>query len=179
MKSRAKVQKLNSLLLLTSEKLTAEVARSRTAEERLTSALTLLTKCRTEQVQVTSQVSTLSTQLELYKAQLARAQDEILRAQRIVDEVEKGKKDAEEAAARARARARKLEEESVVRQAMEQGRREGYRQGLRQGQQLALERLSTRPRNEAYEDEEDEEDGYDETPTSADSKYAFTQATSY
>lgn len=121
-------------------------------------------------------MSTLSTQLELYKAQLARAQDEILRAQRIVDEVEKGKKDAEEAAARARARARKLEEESVVRQAMEQGRREGYRQGLRQGQQLALERLSTRPRNEAYEDEEDEEDGYDETPTSADSKYAFTSS---
>ncbi|KAL4258070.1 hypothetical protein AB1N83_011344 [Pleurotus pulmonarius] len=169
-KSKAKVQKLNSLLLLTSERLTAEVTRSRTAEGRLTSALTLLTKCRTEQVQVTSQVSTLNTQLELYKAQLARAQDEILRAQRIVDEVEQGKKDAEEAAARARARARKLEEESVVRQAMEQGRREGYRQGLRQGQQMALERISTRTRGEAYEDDEEDDDEYDETPTSADSK---------
>ncbi|KDQ23327.1 hypothetical protein PLEOSDRAFT_1086692 [Pleurotus ostreatus PC15] len=115
-------------------------------------------------------VARTTVPIDIPQQLLARAQDEILRAQRIVDEVEKGKKDAEEAAARARARARKLEEESVVRQAMEQGRREGYRQGLRQGQQLALERLSTRPRNEAYEDEEDEEDEYDETPTSADSK---------
>ncbi|KAJ8496772.1 hypothetical protein ONZ45_g12311 [Pleurotus djamor] len=158
--SRAKVEKLNSLLLLTSTRLTEEASRARAAEEKLTSALSLLTKTRTEQAQVHTHVSSLSTQLDLYKNQLAVAQQEILRAQRVVEDVEKGRREAEESAARARARARRLEEERVVRMAIEQGRREGYKQGLERGRQLALARAGRR-RYVEYEEEEDEEDEED------------------
>lgn len=62
---------------------------------------------------------------------------EIFRAQRVVDDLERARADAEEQAKRDRERTRKLIEERLVTQAMEEGRRMGYSEGLKRGQKEA------------------------------------------
>src|SRR5580704_9244241 len=69
----------------------------------------------------------------LYKAQLAKAQREILRAREIVQAVEMQRDDAERAAAKARTMARRLNEEKVLFLAREEGRKEGFEEGMKMG----------------------------------------------
>lgn len=102
-------------------------------------------------------------QVELYKMQLEIAQAEILRAQRILDMVEKQRDEAEEAAARARAKARKLNEEKVSTVARDNGRREGFEDGLRAGR-LEAERAIRAEEEEMWRQERQRQIEYGQSP---------------
>ncbi|KAL0947829.1 hypothetical protein HGRIS_013896 [Hohenbuehelia grisea] len=133
----ASSRRLDSLLLLATERIASESTRASGAEAQLRATMALLRTARAERDQALASVAALRTQLTLYQDQLARAQSEITRAQEIVEGVERSKVEALEDAARARSRVRRLEEERVVKEAVEEGRRRGFRDGLQRGRMMA------------------------------------------
>lgn len=80
--------------------------------------------------------------------QLENAQQEIFKAQEIINQVAKEKNEAEEDAARARSKARQLQEEKLVMLAHEEGRRQGFKEGLSRGRRIGFEEGRSIP----YED---------------------------
>lgn len=80
------------------------------------------------------EASRAKQELLLYKHQLETAQNEITRAQHVLQAIEKQRTEAEASASRARARIRQLNEARVVDAAREEGRRLGFEAGFRRGQ---------------------------------------------
>jgi hypothetical protein len=74
----------------------------------------------------------------LYQIQLEAAQQEIYRAQDVLDTVDKQRLDAEKEAAELRSKNRKLLEDARLQRAKEQGRLQGMREGLEKGRDLGL-----------------------------------------
>ncbi|KAF5319086.1 hypothetical protein D9611_014121 [Ephemerocybe angulata] len=106
---------------------------------------------RQEKVSVDGQLAVVREELGLYKVQLDLAQREILRAQEIVNNVDRQRVEAETNAERNRARVRKLMQEQLVAQALEDGRREGFAEGVRRGREVVEERDRARRERERSE----------------------------
>ena len=85
-------------------------------------------------IQAQAEAATFSAELGMYKLQLANAQQEIDRAQKIVRKVEYERDDAAAEATEARDMARRYREEHIVHLAREEGRKMGYLQGIRHAQ---------------------------------------------
>ena len=86
----------------------------------------------------------------MYKLQLEYAQQEIYKAQDILDSLEAQRHDAEASAAKARNVARKLKEETLVDLAREEGRRIGLQEGIARGRRLGSDNArSTLDRRES------------------------------
>ncbi|KAG6897717.1 hypothetical protein C0992_011927 [Termitomyces sp. T32_za158] len=82
-------------------------------------------------------------ELRLYKIRLQSANQEIQRAQAIIDRVERERYDAEKAAAEARSMARRYQRDLLVIKAMEEGRKLGVQEGFEQGRELAFSETDT------------------------------------
>jgi flagellar biosynthesis/type III secretory pathway protein FliH len=97
----------------------------------------------------------------LYKRALDDAQAEILRAQSIVDGLERALNDAEERAARARDMARKWREVGLVERAREEGRREGMKEGMARGRSVGWYEGRAEV---VVEEDDDEEESIEQEP---------------
>ncbi|KZT70322.1 hypothetical protein DAEQUDRAFT_725605 [Daedalea quercina L-15889] len=133
------VKDLRKMLATVSDQLKAETQRADEAEVRAREAALRFKNMHDAKVQAEQDTEHHKQSLELYKLQLANAQEEINRAQKIIDTLEAQRIEAEEVAARARTTARKLKEEKLAALAREEGRREGYEAGLAQGRNLGFE----------------------------------------
>ncbi|KAJ7684205.1 hypothetical protein DFH06DRAFT_1651 [Mycena polygramma] len=147
---------MSTLLLVTTERLGQETNRANALDVRCTEVLTHLRTIVGERDQLRRTLTKVQEELSLYKLQLDVAQNEIFRAQKIVDGVDKARVEAEEQAAKDRTLARELVSERAVWQAREEGRNAGFKEGLRQGRRWAYEAVRKRTRSEEYID-----DGYD------------------
>ncbi|KAJ6479974.1 hypothetical protein C8R47DRAFT_604081 [Mycena vitilis] len=147
---------MSTLLLVTTERLGQETNRANALDVRCTEVLTHLRTIVGERDQLRRSLTKVQEELSLYKLQLDVAQNEIFRAQKIVDGVDKARVEAEEQAAKDRTLARELVSERAVWQAREEGRNAGFKEGLRQGRRWAYEAVRKRTRSEEYI-----EDGYD------------------
>ncbi|KAF5349715.1 hypothetical protein D9756_008776 [Leucocoprinus leucothites] len=85
-----------------------------------------------------AQLAKSHQELRLWKLQLELAQKEILRAQTVVDQVDRARVDAEERAHRYRQQLRQLLEERSVQDAIDQGRRIGFQEGLELGRRSLM-----------------------------------------
>ncbi|KAF7777759.1 hypothetical protein Agabi119p4_3831 [Agaricus bisporus var. burnettii] len=77
-----------------------------------------------------AELSRTQHELRLWQAQLNLAQKEILRAQQVVDEVDRARADAEERSHRYRQSLRRLLDERAVQVARDEGRHRGYHEGF-------------------------------------------------
>ncbi|KAJ6630476.1 hypothetical protein B0H10DRAFT_986587 [Mycena sp. CBHHK59/15] len=155
-KSRSRsASSISTLLLVATERLGQETNRANASDLRCAEVLSHLRTIVQERDQLRRNLTKVQEELSLYKLQLDVAQNEIFRAQKIVDGVDKARIEAEEQATKDRATARKLVSERAVWVAKEEGRNEGFKEGLRQGRQWALE--AARRRAEEYSDDEYEE----------------------
>lgn len=109
--------------------------------------------------------------LRLYQIQLETAQQEIYRAQDVLDAVDKQRLDAEKEAAELRSKNRKLLEDAKLQRAREQGRLQGMREGIEKGRDLGL--LEGRLMGYSPHPSSQQHDRYDDvhsgTPSSPDS----------
>ncbi|KAI0696358.1 hypothetical protein BC835DRAFT_1222253, partial [Cytidiella melzeri] len=115
-----------TLLVLTNDKLEAETRRADQAEQRVVDVLHRLRAANEATAIAQAETSRAQQAVRLYTIQLEAAQREISRAQDIVDQVERLRREAEEEAAKARSVARKCREEVVLSRAREEGRQQGY-----------------------------------------------------
>ena len=129
---------IRTLLFLTNDRLDAETRRADLAEQRVVDVLQRLRMANDATAVAQAEASRAQQEVRLYQIQLEQAQKEILRAQEIVDRLERARVDAEEESARARSEARKCKERWVVANAHEEGRQQGFREGLERGRRLAL-----------------------------------------
>ncbi|KAJ7629584.1 hypothetical protein B0H17DRAFT_1218145 [Mycena rosella] len=154
-RSRSQSRSASSLLLVATERLGQETNRANALDLRCAEVLAHLRTIVEDREQLRRNLAKVTEELSLYKLQLDVAQNEIFRAQKIVDGVDKARVEAEEQAAKDRTIARQLVSERAVWIAREEGRNEGFQEGLRQGRRQAYE--TARRRADEYADE-----GYDE-----------------
>ncbi|KZT04990.1 uncharacterized protein LAESUDRAFT_249907 [Laetiporus sulphureus 93-53] len=169
---------LHTLLAVTTDRLRSETFRADAAESRALDALHLLRQANQATIAARADSARATEELSLYRMRLEEAQKEILRAQELVNSLEKEKRDAEAEAARARTAARRWREESVLRRAREQGYWQGrqeaavvkgneerrYREGKQAGGQNDPRRYARRQTvmNDLFDEEEEEDDGGDD-----------------
>ncbi|KAF9266648.1 hypothetical protein L218DRAFT_81115 [Marasmius fiardii PR-910] len=131
----------------THQLLTQAVDRLGTASERATNAETsrratevqaLLEKTKRDQelAAANDEARRAKNELEIYKLQLRRAQDEALRTQKTMKVLTERQVAAERNAAQARSLARKYRGRNLMMIAKEEGKLEGYREGLRAGREI-------------------------------------------
>ncbi|KAG6915923.1 hypothetical protein DXG01_009253 [Tephrocybe rancida] len=117
--------------------LTLETARADTAEKRLDkdneAILKRVRNIHEAHMRAEAELVKANTELAMYKVELDLAQKEILRAQTIINEVERARAEAEERGVKDRERVRELILQRAVDEAREEGRREGWRLGLERG----------------------------------------------
>ncbi|KAJ7736014.1 hypothetical protein DFH07DRAFT_986951 [Mycena maculata] len=147
---------LSHLLLVATERLGQETNRANAADLRCGEVLAHLRIIVQERDQLRRTLAKVQEELGLYKLQLDVAQNEIFRAQKIVDGVDKARVEAEEQAAKDRTIARQLVSERAVWVAREEGRNEGFKEGLREGRRWASEAASRRRADEYPEDRYEE-----------------------
>ena len=122
-----------------SEQLKAERQRADAAEAKTREVLGLFKTANEAKIAAEQDAARANEGLRLYKLQYENAQEEIRRAQKLIDSLEAQRMDAEEAAAKARSTARKLKEEKIIMQAREEGRRQGIEEGMAQGRVMGYE----------------------------------------
>ncbi|PIL37533.1 hypothetical protein GSI_01227 [Ganoderma sinense ZZ0214-1] len=122
-----------------SEQLKAERQRADAAEAKTREVLNHFKNTNDAKIAAEQDAARANEGLRLYKLQYENAQEEIRRAQKLIDSLEAQRLDAEEAAAKARSTARKLKEEKVIMQAREEGRRQGIEEGMAQGRVMGYE----------------------------------------
>ncbi|KAJ6566963.1 hypothetical protein B0H19DRAFT_716024 [Mycena capillaripes] len=151
---------ISNLLLVATERLGQETSRANALDVRCAEVLAHLRTIVGERDQLRRTLTKVQEELSMYKIQLDVAQNEIFRAQKIVDGVDKARVEAEEQAAKDRTLARQLVSERAVWVAREEGRNEGFKEGLRQGRRWAAARKRTR----AEDYTEDNYEGVDQDP---------------
>ncbi|KAJ7490789.1 hypothetical protein FB451DRAFT_1513783 [Mycena latifolia] len=154
-RSRSHSRSASSLLVVAAERLGQETNRANALDLRCAEVLAHLRTIVEDRDQLRRSLAKVTEELSLYKLQLDVAQNEIFRAQKIVEGVDKARVDAEEQAAKDRTIARQLVSERAVWVAREEGRNEGFQEGLRQGRRWAFE--AARQPAEEYTDDGDEE----------------------
>ncbi|KAH0584700.1 hypothetical protein H2248_010227 [Termitomyces sp. 'cryptogamus'] len=159
--SRSCSNNLNVVLRL----LSIETARADAAERRLAkddeAILTRVRNIREAHARAQAELVRVNTELALYKFQLDLAQQEIRRAQVIIDEADKARAEAEERRTKDREKIRELVLQRAVDDAREEGRREGWRLGLERGRWDARAMQHDRRQLENYDQTETpEETGY-------------------
>ncbi|KAJ7100510.1 hypothetical protein C8R44DRAFT_353314 [Mycena epipterygia] len=147
---------ISNLLLVATERLGQETNRANALDLRCAEVLSHLRTIIEDRDQLRRTLTKVQEELSLYKLQLDVAQNEIFRAQKIVDGVDKARVEAEEQAAKDRTLARQLVSERAVWVAREEGRNEGFEEGLRQGRRLAF--AAAHQRADEYTDDYDEVD---------------------
>jgi len=152
--SASSSKKLNSLLVLTSERLDKEIRRANDAERRTSEAIALARSANEAKLIAERDATRVNEELRMYKLQYDNAQREIFKAQELIDQIEAERQDAEAAAARARSTARKLKEQNLIIMAREEGRQLGYQEGLATGRRMAYdERMRAGDYTDDTEDE--------------------------
>ncbi|KAJ7084630.1 hypothetical protein B0H15DRAFT_387306 [Mycena belliarum] len=149
-RSKSRSRSASSLLVLAAERLGQETNRANALDSRCAEVLAHLRTIVEDRDQLRRSLAKVTEELSLYKLQLDVAQNEIFRAQKIVEGVDKARVEAEEQAAKDRSLARQLVSERAVWVAREEGRNEGFEEGLREGRRQALE--SSRRRVDGYTD---------------------------
>ncbi|RXW23187.1 hypothetical protein EST38_g2676 [Candolleomyces aberdarensis] len=144
----------DSIVLLV-QNLQHETARANAAEAQRRELLDKMRDVMKQKVELEAQLGMVKEELGLYKVQLDLAQKgwfmyavisafhdltshfspEILKAQDVVESVDRQRVLAEREAARNRERVRRLVEDQLVQEALEAGRREGYNEGMRRGKE--------------------------------------------
>ena len=122
-----------------SEQLKAERQRADAAEAKTREVLNLYKNANDAKNIAEQEAARANEGLRLYKLQYENAQEEIRKAQKLIDTLEAQRADAEEVAAKARSMARRLHEERIISRAREEGRRLGLEEGLAQGRVMGYE----------------------------------------
>lgn len=130
---------LRRMLLSVTEQLKQESQRADENERRAREAIQRFKAINEARLSAQQDAARAKEELRLYKIQLDYAQQEIFKAQDILDSLETQRHDAEASAAKARTVARKLKEESLVDLAREEGRRIGLQEGIARSRRLGLE----------------------------------------
>ncbi|KAH9049084.1 hypothetical protein EDB84DRAFT_1657628 [Lactarius hengduanensis] len=130
---------LRRALLSVTEQLKQESQRADENERRAREAIQRFKAINEARLSAQQDASRAKEELGLYKIQLEHAQQEIFKAQDILDSLESQRHDAEASAAKARNVARKLKEETLVDLAREEGRRIGLQEGISRGRRLGVE----------------------------------------
>lgn len=139
---------LKRTLYTITEQLKAERQRADAAEHKTREVLALFKNANEAKMAAEQEAARANEALRLYKLQYENAQQEIRRAQKLIDALDTQRVDAEETAAKARSLARKMKEEAIVVSAREAGRRQGLEEGLAQGRMIGYEQ----GRSVGYED---------------------------
>jgi hypothetical protein len=161
---------ISNLLLVATERLGQETNRANALDVRCAEVLSHLRTIVQERDQLRRTLAKVQEELSLYKLQLDVAQNEIFRAQKIVEGVDKARVEAEEQAAKDRTLARQLTSERAVWVAREEGRDEGFKEGLRQGRRWAYEAARKRRHaaeeytDDAYEQVAQDPEAYEQSP---------------
>ncbi|KAG6866681.1 hypothetical protein C0991_000791 [Blastosporella zonata] len=129
---------LKQQLLVANKILTAHELRAVESENQLLGIAAQLKRVNDARTVAVQEAAKAKEELELYKVQLDHAHQEIRRAQRIIDEVDEERYEAEKTASEARTMARRYQRELLMIKAMEEGRKLGLREGIEQGRALAL-----------------------------------------
>ena len=141
---------LRRMLLTVTEQLKQESQRADENERRAREAIQRFKAINEARLSAQQDAGRAKEELRLYKLQLEYAQQEIYKAQDILDSLETQRHDAEASAAKARNVARKLKEESLVDLAREEGRRIGLQEGIARGRRLGSDNArSTLDRRES------------------------------
>jgi hypothetical protein len=127
---------LRRMLLSVTEQLKQESQRADENERRAREAIQRFKAINEARLSAQQDAARAKEELSLYKLQLEYAQQEIYKAQDILDSLEAQRHDAEASAAKARNVARKLKEETLVDLAREEGRRIGLQEGIARGRRL-------------------------------------------
>ncbi|KAH9006859.1 hypothetical protein EDB86DRAFT_3069557 [Lactarius hatsudake] len=135
----AETNELRRMLLSVTEQLKQESQRADENERRAREAIQRFKAINEARLSAQQDASRAKEELSLYKIQLEYAQQEIFKAQDILDSLESQRHDAEASAAKARNVARKLKEETLVDLAREEGRRIGLQEGISRGRRLGVE----------------------------------------
>jgi hypothetical protein len=130
---------LRRMLLSVTEQLKKESQRADDNERRAREAIQRFKAINETRTAAQQDAARATEELRLYKLQLEHAQQEIYKAQNILDSLEAQRHDAEASAAKARTVARKLKEDTLVDLAREEGRQLGLKQGLARGRRLGFE----------------------------------------
>ncbi|KAI9466976.1 hypothetical protein BJY52DRAFT_1235665 [Lactarius psammicola] len=130
---------LRRMLLSVTEQLKQESQRADENERRAREAIQRFKAINEARLAAQQDAARANEELNLYKIQLEYAQQEIFKAQDILDSLETQRHDAEASAAKARNVARKLKEETLVDLAREEGRRIGLQEGITRGRRLGME----------------------------------------
>ncbi|KXN87053.1 hypothetical protein AN958_09399 [Leucoagaricus sp. SymC.cos] len=128
----------SSSFLLAAARLATETDRADAAERQVADLLAQIRLLHQDKLQLRAELAKSHQELQLWKVQLDLAQKEILRAQTVVDHVDRARADAEERAHRYRQRVRELVEERSVQVAMDEGRRRGFEEGLEAGRRSQI-----------------------------------------
>ena len=178
---------MRTLLVIANDRLDAETKRADQAEQRVVDVLQRLRAANEATALARAEATRSQQEVRLYEIQLNQAQREILRAQEILDRIEKARVEAEEEAARSRSLARKCREQWVLSKAREQGRQEGFVEGLERGRRLGLAPIQGVPvrsvparpftplrpvvQPRAYEDDGDEDGDDEDDDDDSDERY--------
>ncbi|KAG6920052.1 hypothetical protein DXG01_010120 [Tephrocybe rancida] len=144
---------LKQQLIVANKQLKGHELRAADSEQQLLALATQLKRVNDARIVAVQEAAKAKEELELYRIQLGLAHREIERAQRIIEEVDKERYDAEKAAAEARTEARKYHRDLLMIRAMDEGRKLGMQEGIEQGKALALREIG----EYGYEDMNDED----------------------
>ncbi|KAH9939235.1 uncharacterized protein BXZ73DRAFT_7862, partial [Epithele typhae] len=130
---------LKRALYTLNQQFEAERQRADSAEAKTREVLALFKSTNDAKIVAETEAARANEGLRLYKLQYENAQNEMRRAQSLLNDLETQRVDAEAAAAKARSMARKLREEKITMKAKEEGRRQGLEEGIAQGQIIGYE----------------------------------------
>ncbi|KAG5654016.1 hypothetical protein H0H81_008326 [Sphagnurus paluster] len=135
-----------------------ETARADAAERELAkdneAVITRVQSLKEAHMRTEAELARVTAELNLYKIQLDLAQQEIFRAQSLLDEVERSRVEVEERGIKDREKLRKL----ALQRAMDEAREEGRREGLRLGLERGRKELWVPYREDSIHEEEEEEE---------------------
>ncbi|KAG6857760.1 hypothetical protein H0H87_004176 [Tephrocybe sp. NHM501043] len=129
---------LKRQLLVANEKLKGHDLLAADYEQQLLTLAAQFKRANDARIIAVREAAIAKEELGLYKIQLEHANQEIQRAQKLLDKVEDERYEAEKAAAESRALARRYHRDLLMIKAMEEGRKIGMREGIEQGRALAL-----------------------------------------
>ncbi|KAF8813722.1 hypothetical protein BYT27DRAFT_7180475 [Phlegmacium glaucopus] len=143
----------------------AEKRRADDAERMLQELTVHLKTINDARLQALHDAAKANEELKLYKIQLRSAQNEIYRAQDVIEAVDRQRYNAEKEAAKSRSKVRRLNETIVMSAAREEAWKLGLQEGLTRGREQSYggNRFAEEP--EALDDEDD---SFDETTSSTD-----------